>query len=192
MLDVASGLGLVRDLAQDESTAELTRVLLNATSPAEAALALRILEQSAPEKALVAACNLREVIAELPATPCPIAVDAEVLEKVGGFERKPLGVLTKTLDDGATIDVLIAGNLVLDIVVRSDGSSAYWSPVPRDCEYATPGALDMMLASDELVAGLLDTARAMGLVFNPKLYLSLDDFRLEHAQAAIESIGNLF
>ncbi|MBI5232523.1 MAG: hypothetical protein HY876_10225 [Coriobacteriales bacterium] len=192
MLDVASGLDLVRDIADEPKTAELTRVLLNATSSAEAALALRMLEDSASSKQLVAACNLREVIAALPATPCTSSVDADTLQRIGGFERRPLGVLARELTSNIELCVLTAGNLVLDVVFRTTDETVYWSPVPRECEFITAKALDIFIGRDEILAAMLQLARDMGVVFNPPFYVSLEDFRLEHARDAIAGIDDLF
>ena len=61
MLTLSRGLAQLRPYFTDENR-DLFRVLLNATSAAEANLALQVLSPSVPEKTLVTACNLREVL----------------------------------------------------------------------------------------------------------------------------------
>lgn len=192
MLELARGLDLIRDAYRLEPTRELMRVLLNATSPAEAALALRVLGTSVPNKALVAACNLREVLASLPTTPFAMPVDPETFEKTGGLTRSGGGSFVKEVDELGRLNILTAGNLVLDIVVRGDAKPVYIFPTPRTTDYITVTALDRFIESDTMFTIVTDVIKAMGIALNPPFYLSTEDFQLEHARDTFECLGDLF
>lgn len=189
MLTVISGIQTVR--AHWAMNRELLRVVLNATSLVEANFALEILKDSVPEKTLVTAMNLREVLRELPASPFEMSVAEDVLLRTAGLV-KDRAVMSRTLPDGIEIAVTTAGNLVLDVIVRLGGLPIYWSPIPVTDDYVNPGALDAIIESDHLLDGMIELAKAMGLVFNPPFYLSLEDWRMDHAADVMESLRDLF
>jgi len=172
-------------------TRELLRVLLNATSPAEANLALDCLRESVPEKVLVAACNLREVLRSLPSSPFTMRVDEEVLARTLGLERS-IAAMGMTLADGTELSVTTAGNLVLDVIVRADGSKHFWNPVPITDDYVSGDVLDLVVESDHLLAAVVELSKAMGMVFNPKFFFSLEDWYLDYAADVFSGIGDLF
>jgi hypothetical protein len=170
---------------------ELFDVLLNATSAAEANLALEILHDTVPEKSLVMACNLREVIRSFPASPFAMHVDEQTLTQTAGLE-KDIAVLRKFLPDGIELAVTTAGNLVLDIILKVNGEKYFWSPVPVTDEFVNPTTIDLILESDYLLDEIIELVKCMGLVFNPKFYLSIEDFHLEYAAEAFCDLAVLF
>ena len=170
---------------------ELFDVLLNATSAAEATLALELLRETVPEKALVSACNLREVIKAFPSSPFPMHVDEETLTKTAKLEKN-IACLRKFLPDGIELAVTTAGNLVLDIVLKVGADKFFWSPVPVTDEFVNPTTIDLILESDYLLDEVIELVKCMGLVFNPKFYLSIDDYRLEHMADAFLDLEVLF
>lgn len=190
MLTATSGLAQIREHYEGESR-ELLRVVLNSTSAAEANLALEVLKASVPEKALVCACNLREVVRALPSSPFAMRVDEAVLAKTAGLERH-MATLEKTLDDGTELIVTTAGNLVLDIIVRHDGEKLFWNPIPVTDDYVNTGVLDRLIASEYLLESVIDLAQCMGVVLNPKFYLSLEDWHLEYAADVFDGLGDIF
>lgn len=173
------------------SERELLCVLLNSTSSAEANLALAALLETVPEKSLVHAANLREVIAALPASPFTMTVDEERLAAAAGLERG-MALLSRVLPDGIELAVTTAGNLVLDVIVRGDSGKHYWNSVPVTEDYVQDAVLELLIESDYLLDAVLDLVKSMGLVFNPKFYLSIDDWRLDHAAEAMRGFGELF
>lgn len=191
MLTTATGQAEIRPFYVGEAR-DLFRVLLNATSAAEAGIALRLLAEEVPERVLVAGCNLREVLAELPASPFPMRVDEQTLRAAADLEKQQLGAMSKTLPDEIELSVTTAGNLVLDVIIRDFDGSHYLSPIPIVDDRVTPAVVDLMVMSDYLLDAVLDLVQCMGVVFNPKFYVSVEDFRLENAQDAIESLGDLF
>ena len=190
LLTQTAGLAQLRSFHTPQ-TRELLRVLLNATSAAEANLALQVLRGLIPEKPLVTACNLREVLRSLPASPFPMAVDTETLIKVADLTRD-IAVLGKELPDGAEVCVTTAGNLVLDLIVKADGAKYYWTPIPAKHDFVNPAVVDLLITSSYLLDAIMDLVLAMGVVFNPKFYLSIEDFHMEYAAEAIMDLDNLF
>jgi len=190
VLTATSGLATLRPHYVGE-TRELMRILLNATSAAEANLALEVLKDILPDKTLVAACNLREVLCALPASPFPMRVDEDTLARTAGLDRR-IAAMGRVLPDGLELVVTTAGNLVLDIIIRRDGEKYFWNSVPVTDDFVNGPVLDLLLDSDHLLHAAVDLAAAMGVVFNPKFYLSLEDWHLEYASDVFEGLGDLF
>lgn len=172
-------------------TKYLFRILLNATSVVEANIALDLLLKYVPERDLTVAVNLREAIKALPVSPFPMPVDEQTLMRVAGME-KHLAVLRKALPDGYDLVITTAGNLVLDLIVMHDGNKIFWTPVPVKGDFITPELIDHIITSDHLFPEVVQLVQAMGLVFNPTLYLSLEDWHLEYAAETMEGLGDLF
>ena len=190
MLTATTGLAALKTY-YTRDTREAFSVLLNATSAAEANLALEILHDSVPEKPLVTACNLREVLRSLPSSPFTMCVDEKTLAQAAGLE-KDIAVLRKFLPDGIELAVTTAGNLVLDVVLKVGADKYFWSPVPVTDEFVNPTTIDLILESDYLLDEVIELVKCMGLVFNPKFYLSIDDYRLEHVADAFLDLEVLF
>jgi len=190
MLTAAKGLCRIRPY-YDEDTRYLFQVLLTATSIVEANIALDLLTKTVPDKALVASVNLREAIKAVPATPFRMAVDEQTFMRVGGMVKE-LASLSRTTPDGYSIVVTTAGNLVLDLIVKCDGEKYFWTPIPRTDDLVEPELVEHLISSDHLFEGVVDVIKSMGVVFNPTLYLSVDDWHLEYARETIEGLGGLF
>lgn len=190
MLGTATTLAQIRAHYHGE-TRDLLRVLLNATSAAEANLALQALRGSVPEKVLVNLCNLREVLGALPSSPLTMRVDEPTLERTAGLTRG-IAAMSKTLPDGIVLSVTTAGNLVLDLIVRSGDEKHFWNHVPVTDDFVNGDVLDKVVESDYLLDEVIALAKAMGVVFNPKFYLSLEDWLFESAAEAYEGIRDIF
>jgi hypothetical protein len=190
LLTTTAGLSQLRPYYTAE-TRELFSVLLNATSAAEANLALEVLGEIVPERALVTACNMREILRELPASPFAMRADEETLARSAGL-TKNIAALSKLLPDGLELSVTTAGNLVLDIIVKAEGEKYYWSPVPVVYEFVNPEIVDLVMTSGYLLDEVIELVKCMGLVLNPKFYLSREDFHLEYAAEAICDLDQLF
>lgn len=190
MLIATTGLSRLRPLYAPESR-DMFRVLLNATSAAEANLALEVLRQTVPEKTLVTACNLREVLRALPVSPFTMCVDEEVLCKTASLERD-MATFGKTLPDGIQLAVTTAGNLVLDLIIKHDSEKYFWTPIPVRDDFVNPEVVDLVIESGYLLDEIIELVKCMGVVFNPRFYMSLEDFQLDHAADIIRGIGDLF
>lgn len=172
-------------------TKYLYRILLNATSVVEANIALDLLLKHVPERDLVAAINLREAIKSLPVSPFPMAVDETTLMRVAGME-KHLAVFKKQITNDYDLVVTTAGNLVLDLIVMHQNHKIFWTPVPVRGDFITTELIDHIISSDVLFPEVVELVLAMGLVFNPTLYLSIEDWHLEYAAETMAGLGNLF
>jgi hypothetical protein len=190
VLQLAVGLALLRPYYTDENR-EMFRVLLNATSAAEAALALHVLDSDVPEKPLVTACNLREVLRSMPVSPFAMHVDEQTLTRTAALEKRT-AALGKTLPDGLDLVVTTAGNLVLDLLVKDGTTKYFWSPIPVVEDFVNPDVVDLLIESDYLLDGAIDLIKCMGVVFNPRFYLSLDDYTLEYAFDALAGLADIF
>lgn len=190
MLTATGSLAQLRPYYEGPSR-DLLSVLLTATSPTEANLALQVLGDSMPEKALVNACNLREVLFALPRSPFVMPVDEVTIERAAGLTRG-IASLYRELPDGSELAITTAGNLVLDVIIRADGEKYFWNPVPLVDDVVNRDALDIAITSDHLLNALIDLTRCMGASFNPKFYLSIDDWNLEYASDVFEGLSELF
>lgn len=190
MLTAIDGLSQLRPHYVDD-TRELLRVLLNATSAAEANIVLDLLTEDVPKKSLVTACNLREVLRELPRSPFVMAVDSETLVKVAGLERD-IAAFTKRLDGGVELTVTTAGNLVLDLIVKHGDEKYFWTPIPVVDDFVNPAVVDLLIEHETLLDEVIALVKAMGIVFNPTFYVALEDFALENATDAFDGLDQLF
>ena len=190
MLTTVKALQQIRPHYTSE-TRELFKIVLDATSVVEANIALELLQQTTPKKSLVTAINLREVLKALPPSPFSMAVDEHTLVKVAGL-TKELAVLKKTTSDRYDIIVTTAGNLVLDLIIKQADQKFFWTPVPVTSDFVNPALIPHLIESDELLDEIIELVKAMGVVFNPTLYLSLDDWHLEYAQETMDGLGDLF
>lgn len=190
VLTATTGLARLRPAYQPEIR-DVFRVLLNSTSAAEANLALEILRQSVPEKVLVIACNLREVLRALPASPFTMRVDESTLLRTAGLERH-MASFGKQLPGGIELVVTTAGNLVLDLIVKHDAEKYFWTPIPIRDDFVNPDIVDLVVESGYLLDEIIELVKCMGVVFNPRFYLSLEDFQMDYAADVIQGIDELF
>jgi len=190
VLMATTGLSRLRPLYAPESR-DMFRVLLNATSAAEANLALEVLRRSVPEKQLITACNLREVLRTLPASPFTMRVDEATLVRTASLRRN-MACYTKSLPDGIELVVTTAGNLVLDLIIKHDAEKYFWTPIPVRDDFVNPEVVDLVVESGYLLDEVIELIKCMGVVFNPRFYLSLEDFQLDHAADVMQGIDDLF
>ncbi len=172
-------------------TKYLFRIVLNATSVVEANIALDLLHKTVPERSLVTTINLREVFKSLPASPFQMAVDEQTLLRVARL-HKHLAAYSTTTPDGYEVVVTTAGNLILDLIVKRGDEKFFWTPMPRTSDYIAPPLIDHLVESEYLLDRVIEVVKAMGVVFNPKFYLSIDDWHLEYASETMEGLGELF
>jgi len=169
---------------------DLGRVVLNATSWVEANLAVELLTETVPVKALVTATNIREAIKELPRCPTSMGTDFEGLARVWGMDREGTG-WARTFTDAAgdySIVLLGEGNYCYDIVVRANGRTLMWMPENREEDFLNPAIIDLIMERPTVLGNVIELLKAMGLPFYPRFYLSLEDWRQEYAQAVFDEV----
>ncbi|MRR10924.1 hypothetical protein EG835_00160 [bacterium] len=172
---------------------DLHHVVLNAASWVEANLAVELLADSVPEKALVTIANIREAIKELPRCPITMAGDFESLAQAWRLEPDGSG-WSRTFEDGDTgytIMLLGDGNYCYDIMIRTGGRTL--ALMPKDSEdFLNPDIIELIIECPSVLGNVIALIQAMGLVFYPTFYLSIEDWRQEHAQAVFEEVLELF
>jgi len=191
MVSALATLPLVRQhLATDDA---LLTVVVNARSRVEANLALGILRENLTEKVLVAALNLREVLDSLPAYPCSMAVDEGILARLAGL-KKVRSAWHKQLEDDEDVglNVTTAGNFCFDLVLEIDDATYFWTPSTADEDIINPTLLEVLLDRPAILPAVIQLAKDMGLVFNPRFYMSLDDWNLDHLQDVFADFEALF
>lgn len=193
MLTVTRGIGEIRTYYRGAER-ELLRVLLNASSIAETNLALGLLRASVPEKVLLSAINLRDVLSQVPACPFPMAVDMETVVRVAKLKRDRSAWVRSFADAGGDFDIVVLGegNLCYDLIVHSGDRHLFWSPIPRRDDIIHPDMLDPLLGHETLLRRIIELVQDMGMVFSPPFYLSLDDWLLEYAEDTMDDLGKLF
>ena len=134
------------------------------------------------------ACNLREALKSLPCSPFSMCVDEETLCRTARLDRRMAAHAEVRAGRNRAV-VTTAGNLVLDIIVKHDTEKYFWTPIPITDNYANPNVVDLLVTSSYLLDEVIELVKCMGLVFNPKFYLSLSDFHLENAADVFEGIG---
>ncbi|TLM72405.1 MAG: hypothetical protein FDZ70_08415 [Actinobacteria bacterium] len=171
---------------------DMMRVFLAARSVAEADLALAGLHDVLPERTLVSLANLREVIAEVPVPPCSIRVEAPALAQISGYAKERGSYVKPVGPDGCLVFVLAEGNLLFDIVLGDGAERVFLAPQGNGEDRVNPRAVDLLMERSGLLEELVDLTVHMGLVFNPTLYLSLEDWALEHAGESLAGLQDLF
>lgn len=172
----------------------LMRAVLNAVSPAETGFALGLLAERIPHRTLVAALNLRETLVELPEAPFQMRVDFETLARIVDLTRRGLSWIkcVREHDPVIEIELLGQGNLVYDIGVRRGERSSLLKPGPIKGDIIRPDALALVLAGPELLEAVIELTNDMGMVHNPRFYLSVEDWQMEHAAESFGGITDLF
>lgn len=184
------------DLATRTGSEEgsLIRSAVNATSTTEAGFAVGLLGETMPQRSLVAALNLREILRELPESPFTMHTDFETLAKVSGMQRRGRSWVKKLgPDEGAPeIELLGQGNVCYDVIVRVGEASSFLKPGPVRDDFVKSAALDLLLDNEELLGEIIDLTQEMGVVHNPRFYMTVEDWQMEHAVESLAGLADLF
>ncbi|MCX8006930.1 MAG: hypothetical protein N3B11_02300 [Coriobacteriia bacterium] len=187
-------LARIADLQDAYRTApEVFSVLVNARSHAEAGLALDVLREAVPERTLVKAINMREILQALPTFPCSMAVDDETLAKVAGL-TKDKSLLKRRVDGvrGVWTAVTTAGNFCFDLFVVHRGKTLMWAPPSGSADIVNPEVLSLLVKHPPVLGDVIGLVQDMGLVFNPRFYLSLEDWGFDRVDEVLEDFQALF
>ena len=118
-------------------------------------------------------------------------VDEQTLIRTAHLE-KHTAALGRTLPDGLELVVTTAGNLVLDLIVK-DGCDEVLLDARARCRGLRQPGGGRPRGRERLPARrCIDLIKCMGVVFNPKFYLSLGRLHLEYASDALAGLGDLF
>lgn len=173
---------------------DLVRVVLNSTSWVEASLAVELLAETVPEKALVTAANIREAVKELPRCPMRMAMDFEQLARVADLERDGMG-WSRIYEDSEgdyIVELLGDGNYCYDIVVHTDEEMLMWMPPSSEEDFLNPAIVDLVMTRPTVLRNVIDLLAAMGQTFYPLFYLSIEDWRQEYAETIFAEVVRVF
>lgn len=193
MITALRGLAAVAALATSDE-GDLLRIVLNAASVGEAHLAVGILAERVNHRTLVSALNIREMLREMPASPFAMRVDSDTLARTGAMAIEN-GSLRRTVmdtDGGYEVVVLAEGNLCFELIVVVDAESVFVRPTAAGEFIIHPAALELILTRASLLDEIRSVVKAMGMEFNPSFYLSLEDWTMENAVAALAELSELF
>ncbi len=171
---------------------DLVRVLVNSRSAVEASLAVVMLRDRMSERDLVSLCNLRELIAVLPAVPFTAPSELSALERMLGYERIGASFSLVVRRERALwgLEFVGDGNRVDSIVLHAENVRI---PLAiHDGDFIDPAAIDALLADEVLGTALVDALHALGVDISPKFYMSVTDYVLENTVAVLDDIGGLF
>lgn len=171
-------------------TGELLRTLVNAGSLAEAGFALSLVRDAMPERTIMTALNLREVLLELPAAPFVMAVDAATLTGTLDLERDCSSYVMRCGD--FRIDILAEGNFCFDIVLKQGDRSAFLKTSPAGEDIVRSAAYEMLMNTDGALERVIELVAAMGLVFNPRMYFTIDEWLGENALDTMTELWGAF
>ncbi len=173
----------------------LLRTIVNSTSATEASFALGLLREKTPERVLVDALNLRSTLQDIPESPFAMSVEFATLQKISGLVRRGQSwvMCLGAGRNACEIELLGQGNLCYDMVVRAGRRSSFLKPGPVKNDFVRPAALDLIMAKTDLLGEILTLLRDMGVVQNPRFYLSVEDWQMEHAAESFSGgISDLF
>jgi hypothetical protein len=193
-MNVASAALLELRVRADSEDGSLIRAIINSTSVTEVGVAVGLLCDAVSRRTLVSALNLREILAELPSAPFAMAVDFASLSRIASLERRGQSWV-KRLSVGPRapeIEVIGQGNLCYDMVVRIGEASSFLKPGPVGADFIKPDALELCLESEDLLRGVIELTRNMGVVQNPRFYITVEDWLTEHAEESMRGLADLF
>ncbi len=193
-MNVATAALLELRVRADSEDGSLIKAVINSTSVSEVGVAVGLLCDVVSRRTLVSALNLREVLAELPSSPFIMATDFEGLAKFAPLEMRGQSWVERIGEgpDAPEIEIIGQGNLCYDIVVRIGDRSSFLKPAPVTSDFIRPDALDLLLENEELLVGVLELTRSMGVVQNPRFYFTVEDWQTEHAGETMQGISDLF
>ncbi len=194
VLTLTRGLAQLAELQRDDEQG-LIPVLVNSSSAAEANLALSMLRDKMPERTLVTAVNIREVLASLPSAPTAMPIEISMLARVHNLRKNRSAWERVFWDSGGLFKLLVLGdgNFCYDVIIwTSDTGNVFLKSIPQGDDILHPEALELLWKHETLLDELVSLTQSMGFVFTPTLYLSLEDWLLEHAESAIDDIHKLF
>jgi len=119
-----------------------------------------------------------------------MAVDELTLARVAGL-RKDRMTWRKDLDT-ASLVITTGGNFCFDLIIDTGEENLFWSAIPRGADMVNPAVLDELMERPGLLAAVVELVGDMGLPFNPRMHLSLEDWSLDHVQDLVEDLKSLF
>lgn len=180
-------------ITASDADPELVEALLSAVSDADAVVSFSLLRTTIPESDLLMLANLREVLFELPESPFRTGDDLELLARGGEYEDtgRSYRRLFESEHGVFGLEFTGRGKHCEGIFVHTPACRMQLSPAGR--LRLDPEMITLFARHRILLDALLDALALLGTPLCPAIYVSADDFLLEHgAAAATEAINELF
>jgi hypothetical protein len=172
---------------------ELTAALLSAERDADAVYAFQLLRGTIPDADLLMLANLREVVSELPEPPFRVGEDLELLANAAGYEDTGYSYRRRFDATAGVFGLEFLGRTKLceGIVVHTPSSRQMLCGAQG---YRLDSQIIGLFVSERiLLDALLEALELLGLPMSPKIYVSPNDFLIEHgAEAAAQAFDELF
>lgn len=182
--------------AIESSQADLDLVTDVVCSPLDsrAAMAFTLLREQLDEHALLLLVNLRELLGEVPEAPFRTGEDLSILER--GAEYEDSGHSYRRVFESSHgffgIEFVGRGNVCDEIAVRTMVARYVLSSAEGRSEL-DPTAFQLFVNHGVLLDAIFEALELLGVVLEPRIYVTADDFLAEHgAAAAGEAIAELF
>lgn len=184
---------VIRTIEVEDRDIDLVEMLLTSRSDAEAVMAYSLLRETFDETQLVALANLREIIAELPETPFVTGEGLDVLERVAGYEStgRSYRKMFAEAEDVSGLEFLGEGTDCEGVVIYTTTARFYLHGDSRS--RIDHSMLAVLVEHEELLDHVLEGLQLLGCPLEPRIYLTVSDFPIEHAAAAAgQALGELF
>jgi hypothetical protein len=172
---------------------ELVTSLLSSRSNTEAILAFTLLRGTISERDLHMIVNLRELLSELPAEPFRAGESLEILERGLGYENTGRSYRRAFESSQGVFGVEFLGTAKDCGGIRIhtlQGRSEFRGSASSTIDEAV---VPLLVDYGTLLDALLLALEMLGMPLDPIIYVTADDFLIEHgASAARETLDELF
>lgn len=119
-------------------------------------------------------------------------VEAPQVAQISGYRKAGTSYRKDIGPDGHSVFLLAEGNLLFDIVLGEGEERVFLVPPSAGEDRVNPRAVDLFMEHGGLLEELISVSVHMGLVFNPRFYLSLEDWQHEHAVESLADLRSIF
>ncbi len=180
-------------ITMSDADPELVAALLSARSDSDAVVSFSLLRGTIPDAELLMLLNLREVLFELPQVPFRVGEDLELLASSGAYEDTGRSYRRRFKSGHGVFGIEFVGRnrQCEGIFVHTPASRMRLGP---SGDYRLDAEMIAVFVYHRIVLdALLDALALLGLPLAPVIYVSADDFLVEHgAAAASQAFGELF
>ena len=183
----------MRAITRSNADPDLVAALLSAASDVDAVVSFSLLRDTIPDSELLMLANLREQLFELPEAPIRVGEDLELLARVGDYEDTGRSFRRRFESSYGTFGLeFVGGGKQCDgIFVHTPANRMQLGPAGSFCLDAE--MITLFVHHRIVLDALIDALELLGISLSPAIYLTVEDFMVEHAAAAAsEAFGELF
>jgi hypothetical protein len=195
LLNVAT-IERIATIVADPECTDAATTLINTGIPYEASVAIETLRYAGQaDRAIVDAINLRMFLGELGVPPLRLGYDFDTLVRDGSLVAMAPGQYAARLSLPSHGEVLVevAGEVKICEWIRFIDGFDVFELNHRGEEFLVhPHLVSLIMRHPNLLRELQLLYHSFGLVFNPREYMSVESFLLEHASDTMESLSEMF